>query len=59
MTPPSCTPLMPFDRTLLRYGQRVVPESNRGEWIRHWHAELCHLRSRGPASGRHSNEEFE
>jgi hypothetical protein len=52
--PPWCTPLMPFDRTLLRYAQRVVPESNRGEWVRHWHAELCHLRSRGPASDSHS-----
>lgn len=54
MMPLSCFPLMPSDRALLRYGQRVVPESNRREWLRHWHAELCHLRSRGPACGRHS-----
>jgi len=54
MTPLSCSPLMPSDRTLLRYGQRLVPESNRVEWLRHWHAEFCHSRSRGPACGRHS-----
>jgi hypothetical protein len=54
MTPLSCSPLRPSDRTLLRYGSRVVPESNRGEWLRHWHAELCYVRSRGLASGRHS-----
>jgi len=49
----SCSPLMPSDRALIRYGQRVVPESNRGEWVSHWHAELCHLRGRGVACGRH------
>ena len=52
MKPLSCSTLPPADRTLLRYGQRLVPGSNREEWLRHWHAELCHLRSRASIGGR-------
>jgi hypothetical protein len=54
MTPLSCSSLSPGDHALLRCGQRLVPESSREEWLRHWHAELCHLHSRGPACGKHS-----
>ena len=55
MKPVSCSSLPPGDRTLIRFGQRLVPESNRVEWLRHWHAELCHLRSRrGPVCGKHN-----
>jgi len=54
MTPVSSHFLQTSDRTLLRYGQRLVPEHCREEWLRYWYAELCHLRSRNPTWGRHS-----
>jgi len=54
MTTLSRSPLVPSDRTLLRYGQRMVPEANRGEWVSYWHAELWHLRSRDLACGGYS-----
>jgi hypothetical protein len=54
LKPLSDSSFPPGDRALLRYGQRLVPESSREEWLRHWHAELCHVHSRGLACGKHS-----
>lgn len=39
-TPPPAFSLPRVDRTLLQFGQRLVPSDQRSDWVRSWHAEL-------------------
>ena len=43
MTHPLPSPLPLFHRTLLRFVQKLVPVSERAEWLRAWQAELWHM----------------
>ncbi|HEV2646684.1 MAG TPA: hypothetical protein VGU46_09995 [Acidobacteriaceae bacterium] len=51
MTPQDASLLPPSDRTLLRVVRHIVPQFEREEWTRVWHAELWHARHLGRNAG--------